>query len=430
MKLSTADKEALLVPQASYCRAGLMEINGPQLLSPASNSRFSENIRREMTNSVSAFQAITSTKAESFPFNALAALPRLFSDTRDPIFWDQALWESVSSADATDLRKLSSALEQAPTLENGISVLLAIAHASSADPTHASEVFESLSEDSVEIELSEWATLLLREMLSIAREDVSIMNAAVSDRDFTYDPSGRFDIVLPLMFTGSAYTQIGPLVKRTVISPLWFYKVFGRANALVRLETVDSDLIVEKRMEGVNPDGSPHFEVFPFSGDTSLLSESLRSHNYWAQLSRPFYTSGRTGIVGRGDHVIKGVPMTFQRAAETMAPERYSVAGGNLIETTRGIFFGQGHIEPSVLLSNRFDVQPGNFQLCSAVNPETERPANTCFYGTFYGKVSDWNGDGKIDFNSLPVHSSVDGQVDYLGDGSLMPTTLRPEDWS
>ena len=205
------------------------------------------------------------------------------------------------------------------------------------------------------------------------------------------------------------------------------WKIAG--HRLARLDTVDTDLVVEKRMEGLSPDGAPHFEVFPFSGDTRPLSAHVRSHNYWAELKRPFYSSGRTGTVGQGDHVVKGVSMTFQRAAESTAPQRYDVGKGNLVETTRGIFYGQGHIEPSSIVRNRFDVLPGNFQLCGSTNPSTGGPANTYFYGVFYGKVSDWNNDGTIEFNSLPVHSTLDGRVDAHGDGRLAPTSVRPEDW-
>lgn len=430
MRLSNTDKAALGAAKASYCRAGMMLQNGPQLLSLGGTSKFSPAVQAEMQQSVAMFTTMSKMQQETFGFKMLTALPRLLSDTRDPVFWDQALWENVPTANQQTLRVLSKSLEDAPGHENRISVLLAVAHAAQADAPYAAEFLESISEDKSNAELAEWSTLLLREMLSIAHDNTHIMNAAVSSRGFNYDPAARFDVVLPLMFSGSAFTRIGPVVKRTVISPLWFYKIFGRASALVKMSTIDSNLIVEKRMEGTNPDGSAHYEVFPFTGDTQQLAPNVRSHNYWAELSRPFYSSGRTGLVGAGDHVVAGVRMTFQRVAETQAADRYQVTAGKLVETTRGLFFGQGHVEPSVLLRNRFDLQPGNFQLCSAANPITGGPANTQFYGTFYGKVSDWNNDGLIDFNTMPVHSTEDGKVDLLGDGSMIPTTLRPQDWT
>ena len=429
MQLSADQKSALTTGRPPLLRATALSRRSSLALSPASLAKFTPAVRSEIEIGTSIVPFMYSKPAESFVWRSLTNLTRLLADTRDPIFWDQAIWEDIDSPSPEKIRSLTDLFEHAPTQENQISVLLGMAHIAAASPQLAVEFLESISEDKTNIEAAEWSTLLLRELVSTSADDSSILNEAVSAREFNYDKSKRFDVVLPLMFAGYAYTGIGPTVKKTVISPLWFYRIFGRANALVRLDTITSDLVIEKRMEGVNPDGSPHFETFPFSGETEIVDKNVKFHNYWAELSRPFYSSGRTGYVGEGDHVVGGVRMSFQRVAETCAPDRYAVDAGNLVESTRGIFFGHGHVDVKLLLRNRFDLQPGNFQLCNSTNPITKEPANTQFFGTFYGKVSDWDGDGRLDFNNLPVHSSTSGVVDYLGDGTLEPSPLRPQDW-
>jgi len=430
VKLNGEQKRAITAGgHTALCRALIIERQRPSGLSPAAMTRFTPAVRNEIERGLRLLPGIRSSRTEKLPWNTMALTSRALIESKDAIFWDQAVWEHLDTPDDKIVDTLTRLLAGAPTLENQVSILLAIAHAAHKSPQSAADFLESVSNDKTAIELSEWATLLLREMVSIATRDMRAIDTAVSERPWEFTPGKRFDVVLPLMFAGYSTTRVGSVIKKTVISPLWFYKVFGRATALVRSVSLASDLIIEKRMEGLNPDGSPHFEVFPFSGETSRLSDAVLSHNYWAELKRPFYSSGRTGYVGAGQHVIQGVPMTFSRSAETASPPRYWDGDLRLVETTRGIFFGTGHVDVELLIRNRFDLQAGHLQLCNSVNPITGEPANTEFYGTFYGKVSDWNGDGKLDFNSLPVHSTVDGKVDYDGDGTNRPTTLRPQDW-
>ncbi len=73
---------------------------------------------------------------------------------------------------------------------------------------------------------------------------------------------------------------------------------------------------------------------------------------------------------------------------------------------------------------------PGNFQLTPKIHPVSGKESNTRFYGTFYGKIDDFDGDGKLDMNTRPPHCTVDGRLDYLGDGTLAKDPVRPGDWT
>jgi hypothetical protein len=154
-------------------------------------------------------------------------------------------------------------------------------------------------------------------------------------------------------------------------------------------------------------------------------------HNYWASLHRPFYTSGRTEVVLDNRPVLQRVAMSFCRVAVTATPERYGTVGQRPVpESVRGIFFGYGHVEPQILVKNRLSLRAGEFQLSSRHNPQTGELANTYFHGTFFGKLQDLRGDGRLDVNTVPVHCDTAGRLDYSGDGSYAKDPARPDDWA
>jgi hypothetical protein len=172
-----------------------------------------------------------------------------------------------------------------------------------------------------------------------------------------------------------------------------------------------------------------HYEHFPFRGETTPLGGNLYLHNYWSEIRRPFYTSGTAEVVDEKHPVLVDVPMTFFRMAITSAPAAYRIDDQPLPESVRGIFFGFGHIEPRVLLARGGRIGVGDFQISSSVNPATGAAANTSYYGTFYGKLTDTDGDGRLVTNARDVHCDVEGRLDYHGDGSLAPDPVRPGDW-
>jgi hypothetical protein len=250
----------------------------------------------------------------------------------------------------------------------------------------------------------------------------------ISERPFQRDEGACFSTTMPLVFQCHAYTKVGPVAWHTILSPEWFRVVFGDAMALVRRETFMTNLVLEKEVPGLHADGSMHYEHFPFSGTTNTLAKGVHHHNYWAQLYRPFYTSGHVEKVTEREPVIRGMPMTFARQAITFCPERYSERGPTP-ESVRGTFFGYGQIDPVLLLKNRLAIRTGDFQLCARQNPETGAKANTYFYGTFHGKMSDLDGDGRLDVNTRPVHCDAEGRLDYLGDGQMVKDPVCPLDW-
>lgn len=350
----------------------------------------------------------------------------LHADT--PLERDQAVWNLTTHHGAQAIEVVARAIEEAPTPQLATSALLALMKLTHHGPERVLGTVRDLASHS-NPDLAEWARLQEMEIEYRISGDLQRLSEPASRRGFRYEPGQTFDVTMPLVFHCHAYTRIGPLTYHTVVSPTWFSDIFGDAMACVRQETFSTNLVLEKLVSGLHPDGSPHFEHFPFSGRTDHRTPWLHHHNYWAQLYRPFYTSGRTELVDRRHPVIPRVPMTFCREACTLTPAKYQVNGKPIPESVRGIFFGYGHIAPSVLLKNRLRIGVGDFQLSSRTNPATGKLANTYFYGTFFGKLGDWDRDGLLDVNTRPVHCDATGRLDYSGDGTMGPDPFRPDDW-
>jgi hypothetical protein len=345
----------------------------------------------------------------------------------DPVARDQALWSVVDSGN-DNLNIVIRSFETAQTHHAELSALLALRKLAHHDLRRASSFLESVAADQTRLDMAEWAALGLQE-ISYEGSGPQLLGEAVARRPWAMNPSHRFDVTMPLHFECIAVTRIASASVRTVISPQWFSQIFGNAMALVRGQTFMSEIILEKQVSGLHADGSMHFEHFPFKGETQPLGGNLFLHNYWSEIRRPFYTSGTAEVVDDKHPVLVDVPMTFLRMAITSAPAAYRVDNRPVPESVRGIFFGFGHVEPRVLLARGGRIGVGDFQISSALNPATGKPANTSYYGTFYGKLTDTDGDGKLVTNARDVHCDVAGRLDYHGDGSYAPDPVRPDDW-
>jgi hypothetical protein len=348
--------------------------------------------------------------------------------SHDPIARDQALWSIVDSA-SDNLGIVIRSFETARNHHAELSALLALRKLAHHDVARASSFLQSVAGDQARIDMAEWAALALQEIHYEDEGSAFVLGDPVAKRGWAHDPQNRFDVTMPLHFECIAVTRIGGATVRTVISPQWFSQIFGNAMALVRADTFQDQIILEKQVEGLHADGSMHYEHFPFTGETQALGGNLHLHNYWSEIRRPFYLSGTAEVVDEKHPVLVDVPMTFFRMAITSAPATYRLNDLPLPESVRGIFFGFGHVEPRVLMARGGKIGVGDFQISSSHNPATGEPANTSYYGTFYGKLTDTNDNGQLMSNARDVHCDHKGQLDYLGDGSMAPDPVRPDDW-
>jgi len=348
----------------------------------------------------------------------------------DPVLRDQAVW-TLANRRRPDIDALIQSIERAPSEELAVSALLALQKcADSQFETVCAFLSEVASEGHARANLAEWAALIRAELIACRSGDLSGLDAPFATRPGVHLQNKVFDLTMPLIFQCNACTTIAGVPHQLTISPTWFKRIFGDAMACIRHETFESQIVLEKNVCGLHADGSAHYEHFPFHGTTTRLSPSLFLHNYWSQIFRPFYKSGRAELVRSEDDVIQNVPMTFSRVAVTAAYDQYAVDGVAMPESVRGIFFGWGHIPPRTLLMRGLKLRAGDFQISSRLNPETGKAANTYFYGTFFGKLTDTNDRGELLLNGRDTHCDQNGRLDYRGDGHMHKDPVRPGDWN
>lgn len=392
-------------------------------------SNYSSEVRHEIAAGIETLRSIRPSAATGDGFLDTRRAVRLAEESEDPVRRDQAVW-SLARGDGGAVWPLLASVMSAPTDELATSALLAIAKAARHERDRAIEAFDEVIASPAGIEVIEWARLLQRDCrCGEIAEALGAYAAPISERDWTHLSGSTYDLTMPLIFQGRAVTRIGPLKLKVDISPQRFARVFGDAMACIRSETFETKLVLEKQVPGLHPDGSPHYELFAFSGASSRLAPGAWHHNYWASIKRPFYESGQVEKVTRRSGVIRDVPMTFCREAITATPEKYSVNGRPLPESVRGIFFGFGHLDVGRTIRQRMNLKAGDFQICSRRNPASGKLANTYFFGTFFGKLRDTDGNGRLVLNARPTHSTPEGKLDYHGDGSLAGDPVRPEDW-
>lgn len=392
-------------------------------------SNYAQAVRDDIERSIVDLRRIPDIRARLILRPTEGTIRREAVVSQDALVRDQAVWQLAVLFPENAAGTIMESIRTAPTRRLMVSALIALQKVANRAPAEVSE-FLSIFQKETEVEVAEWCRVLQRDIAASAEGKLESLGEAASEREFVHDSSRLFDVTMPLMFAGDAYTSVGPTTWHTVFSPEWFRVVFGGAMALIQQHSFHSKLILEKDLPGIHEDGSMHYEHFPFSGDTQALGHGLYRHNYWANLYRPFYPAGRLEKVTDAKPAIRSVPMSFFRAAVTAAPKRYWLNEKPIPESVRGMYFGYGHVDPGMLTQNLFELRAGDFQLTPSRNPETGKPANTIFCGTFFGKLTDVNGDGKLDVNTIPTHCDAQGMLDYNGDGTMAPDPACPLDWT
>lgn len=239
----------------------------------------------------------------------------------------------------------------------------------------------------------------------------------------------HFDQTVPLEIAGFAVVQIGDANFRVVLSPLWFARIQGRVMACTRDETFMTNLTIEKKYEGFHPDGTDHYEIYPFAGKSWASGEMETEHRYITNTVRPTYLSGR---VEEDLENVRLAPMIAARGASIRArllevEERLTPAGPvvgvsqrRVVSYVKGQYFGWAFASLRHFMEHG-DILPGTVQLVSPTEPEMLKLVNCYICGTFRGKLSDHNGDGLLDVNETLCHGAEDGNLDYLADGTFAP---------
>lgn len=269
-----------------------------------------------------------------------------------------------------------------------------------------------------------------REVADWARVLMSDITGTKADRLYTeaeVEETGLFDQTVPLIIGGKVvFMTPGVGAMRAVLSPLWFDSILGRVLASTNTETIRTDLTVEKELEGLNEDGTCHYEIFPFRGLSVEYDEAHLEHNYLSETMRPFYPSG---FIGKGEVV--AVPVSLGRIAltslarqgdvvihgEGARADRLRAAEMPFVQSVRGRYYGWA----AVNLDRVFDrgaVGAGDVQLSNPTDPIAGPMTNAKLYGTFRGKSGDYTGTGRYTLNAIKCHGRPDGTIDVIQNGA------------
>lgn len=360
----------------------------------------------------------------------------------DPVERERALWEYGYRRKDEALPFMEEVLrdEESPSVRWNLLWLALKVAQESAVPL----IEVALTDDHAEVR--DWARTFLRDA-----------TGAELEGEYTralYNPDSPFDQTLPLQIAGFALVDVpgmGPV--RATLSPLWFERIMGRVLACTNADTFMKDLTIEKLLEKYHPDGTDHYEIFPFSGISWRSSDEDTQHRYESHTFRTYYRSGK--VEDRSEGVIERVPVILNRAAGTsgtalrtvgintlgvttnsrddIGTTRGGQAGlpitdarglkllnGRVVRTVNGQFFGWASTDLQSFLRNG-TVLAGTVQLTNPLHEATAEVTNTYLCGTFRGKLGDQDGDGVVDINTVPCHGTPDGRLDYHADGTHAP---------
>jgi hypothetical protein len=258
----------------------------------------------------------------------------------------------------------------------------------------------------------EWARVFASEM-GWSKEDFR------RPREFRHIEGRTFDQTIYLHITCNLYVKLGPsndMWGHLLICPQMLKRVFGQALACNNMETRDDAVVVAKTLQGLNPDGSEHYESFLFKGFTERTTPLTGNFYFETVTKRPFFVSGRANDPSMG--MVQGVDVPFARQGQWFLNKDIEVKGRKAIEYVRGLFQGWSYVNLERIENSGGEFFfPGNSVLSTLHHPEVGPLTNGFINGRFKGKVVDWDGDGVLDLNYLPAHATTLGEVDSNLDG-------------
>ncbi|MGO4565868.1 hypothetical protein AB4Z52_12530 [Rhizobium sp. 2YAF20] len=327
---------------------------------------------------------------------------------------ERAAWEYAERLGKEALAAVVEAAERDDDAKTRSSLLWLI----QKNSDRASDLLQKALKDS-DAEVRDWARMLLREIVGHQRRGGAARVAR-------FDESNPFDQTLPLMIAGYARTIVpGMGWVQATLSPQWFEAIMGRVMACTCARTFEHELIIEKRMKEYHCDKSDHYEIYKFRGITFQPTKYVRHHIYSGIGAHTFYPSGK--VEDCSVPPIDDAKASLIRIAETVQiqepvaipdTDRTRALAGNIVESVRGRYTGTAYVDVGRLIRQNMKLGPGDVQLTDLHHPFTGPLTNTFLWGTFKGKLSDLNGDGFLDINTERCHSTLDGKLDYLLNGT------------
>lgn len=334
-------------------------------------------------------------------------LRRAAREHPDPAMREQALFEYAdrNEPDAIDL--LAEAAARDEDRELRWDALWAI---EKLGGPFAIRTLKSFTGDA-DPEIAEWARLFASEL--------ETGDPAFDGRECAFLPDRTFDETIYLLIHCDLYIRLDSSNTRWAklsLAPQGLARVYGQAHACPNVETREHQLVIAKTISGLHQDGSPHVDNYLFRGFTDRSRPDRGAFFFESHVKRPFYISGRADDASEG---VKESHIGFMRQGSWFLDDGFQVRGASAIRYVRGRFQGWGYVNLDRVAGKSLDevLTPGNAILSTLHDPVAGPLTNAFISGTFKGKLNDWDGDGRIDLNSRPIYSTVDGELDTDMDG-------------
>lgn len=325
----------------------------------------------------------------------------------DPVMREQALFEYAdrNEPDAIDL--LTSAAAQDSDRELRWDALWAIEKIGGMPAIRALQRFGADADP----EISEWANLFTSELKT--------GDPTFDRRGFRYLSDRTFDQTIYLLIHCDLYIRLHPSNKywgKMTLSPQALARVFGHGHACPNVDNREHTLVIAKNIDGLYPDGSPHADNYLFRGFTERTRADRANFYFESNVRRHFFMSGQIGDPSEG--VTEG-NIGFTRRGRWYLDNNFRIKNESAIRYVRGRFHGWAYINLARVIGQPLEkvITPGNGVLSSLHDPVFGSMTNVFLSGTYKGKLNDWDGDGKIDANTLKIYSTRSGEVDTNMDG-------------
>jgi len=325
----------------------------------------------------------------------------------DPVMREQAFYEYADRNEADAVELLTQVAKHDKDREVRWDALWAIEKLGGMNGVQALRGFAGDPDP----EIVEWSQLFSNELTT--------GDPTFDKRDCRFTEGRTFDETLYLLIHCDLYIRLDPnntAWGKLSLGPQGLARVYGQAHACPNVATRERQLVIAKQINGLHADGSPHIDNYLFRGFTERTRSDRGNFYFESAVPRPFYLSGRADDASRG---VEDVTISFMRSGCWYLEPRFKIRGQDAIRYVRGKFQGWGYFNLDLCFGKQLDeiLRPGNAILSTLHHPVVGPMSNVFIAGTFKGKLSDWDGDGKIDLNSRTVYSTVDGELDMNQDG-------------
>lgn len=254
-------------------------------------------------------------------------------------------------------------------------------------------------------DVGEWARLFASELTTGL--------PAFDSRPWVYDSERTFDETILLNIHCDVYVRLDDTGRhwgKITLAPQGLARSYGQAHACPNVATRDHKLVISKNLQGLHDDGTPHVENFLFRGITNHASAGRGSFFFESRGLRPIFLSGQADNDSLGH---RNEMVSAKRSGEWTLDPLMEIKGSPAIRYVRGRVQTWGYLNFETMRGSSLEevLFPGN-SILGTLDTPTGPLANAYITGSFKGKLVDWNGDGKVDVNSLDIYSTHEAEVD------------------